>query len=83
MVESHGINAVVGMFDRLASAGTKDGDIKGFVFAAKDALDARTRPSLTDVGKAERSDADERAHRARLERTRRELAELRSVGGDS
>lgn len=80
MVEHHGINAVVGMLDRLAAAGTKGGDVKGYVFGARDALDAQTRPSLTDIGKADRAEADARAHQARLERTRRELRALREIG---
>ena len=80
MVESHGVNAVVGMLDRLASAGTKSGDVKGYVFGARDALDAQTRPNLADVGKADRADADARAHQARLDRTQRELRALREVG---
>jgi hypothetical protein len=80
MVESHGVNAVVGMLDRLASAGTKSGDVKGYVFGARDALDAQTRPNLADVGKADRAEADARAHQARLDRTQRELRALREVG---
>jgi len=48
-VQQHGSNAVIGMFDRLATAGTQQGDIKGFLFGAIDALNARTRPSLQAV----------------------------------
>jgi len=80
MVESHGVNAVVGMLDRLASAGMKQGDVKGYVFGARDALDSQTRPNLADVGKADRAEADARAHQARLDRTQRELRALREVG---
>jgi hypothetical protein len=77
MVETHGINAVVGMLDRLASAGTKDGDVKGFVFGAKDALDARTRPDLKALEREERQDETEAAHQRRLAETQRRLAEYR------
>jgi hypothetical protein len=60
-VEQHGINAYVGMLDRLASAGTKSGDAKGFVFGAKDALDAQTRPNLKAL---ETEDRDEERQEA-------------------
>lgn len=79
-VEVHGVNALVGMFDRLAEAGTKAGDVKGFLFGAIDALDARTRPNLADVAKAERADDTEAAHQRRLAATQRHLAELRGTG---
>lgn len=77
MVEHHGVNAVIGMFDRLASAGTKDGDVKGYVFGAKDALDARTRPNLTALAKEDRADETDRVHQNRLDQTQRYLRELR------
>ena len=79
-VEHHGVNAIVGMLDRLATAGTRDGDIKGFLFGAIDALDSRNRPKLGDLAKADREDDQERLHGARLARTQRELADLRAVG---
>lgn len=82
-VEHHGVNAVVGMFDRLASAGTKTGDIKGFLFGAIDALDAQSRPNLSDVNRQDRASEEERAHKVRLERTRREIDALRAVGQPS
>ena len=72
-VEHHGINAVIGMFDRLAKGGTTDGDIKGFIFGAKDALDARTRPDLTVVAKEEER-AEDRSRREAA--SKRQLAEL-------
>lgn len=78
-VEVHGVNALIGMMDRLADAGTKHGDVKGFLFGAIDALDARGRPSLGDLDKADRADDERRAHQARLERTRRDTAALRAV----
>ena len=73
VVEHHGINAVIGMFDRLAKGGTTDGDIKGFIFGAKDALDARTRPDLTVVAKEEER-AEDRSRREAA--SKRQLAEL-------
>jgi len=72
-VEHHGVNAVIGMFDRLAEAGTTEGDIKGYIFSAKDALDARTRPDLTVIVKEEeRAEDKERRDAA----SKRQLAEL-------
>lgn len=77
MVESHGINAVVGMLDRLAAAGTKDGDVKGYVFGAKDALDAQTRPSLTALAKDDRAEEVDRVHQRELAKTQAYLRNLR------
>ncbi len=78
-VEVHGVNAIVGMLDRLADAGTKHGDVKGFLFGAIDALDSRSRPSLATVQKDDRADDQRRAFQSRLERTRAQTAELRNV----
>jgi len=77
MVEHHGVNAVVGMFDRLATAGTHEGDVKGYIFGARDALDAKTRPKLGDLAKEERTEEIDRSNRRSLERTQAYLAELR------
>jgi hypothetical protein len=74
MVAAHGVNAVVGMFDRLAEAGTKNGDTKAFLFAAKDALTARTRPDLRAL---EREDAAEGRSEARSQRIQRQMWERR------
>jgi hypothetical protein len=82
MVENHGINAVVGMFDRLAEAGTKHGDVKGFVFVTRDELDKRTRPDLREVAKAEREAEGEITRQRERERTQKYLAELRAIGGE-
>ncbi len=78
-VEVYGVNAVVGAMDRLADAGTRQGDVKGFLFGAIDMLTARDRPKLADLAKEERVDETDRAHQARLERTCRETADLRAV----
>lgn len=78
-VEVHGVNALVGMMDRLAVAGTKQGDIKGFLFGAIDALDARGRPSLGDLSKADRADETEAAHKRRLAQTQKYLEDLKAV----
>jgi hypothetical protein len=53
-VERFGINRVVGTMDRLASAGVMDGDTKGFIFGATDAL--FPRPDLKAVERGERAD---------------------------
>ena len=81
MVEAHGINAVIGMFDRLADAGMKNGDVKGYVFSARDALDSKTRPSLVDIAKTERSEDVRAATRRAVENTRRYIAELEAAKG--
>lgn len=64
-VEHHGVNAFVGMLDRLAEAGTRDGDMKGFLFGAIDALDSRTRPNLAEVEREEREEERAAARRNR------------------
>jgi len=76
-VEVHGANALVGMMDRLADAGTKQGDIKGFLFGAIDALDARGRPSLTALAKADRADEVAASSQRQVQSTQRYLANLR------
>lgn len=76
LVESHGVNAVIGMFDRLAAGGTKQGDTKGFVFGAKDALDARTRPDLRALEKDDRAEAESVRIRRAVERTKVSAHEL-------
>ena len=73
-VERHGVNAIVGMFDRLAAAGTEDGDVKGFVFGAIDALNARDRPNLEAVEREEER-AEDQVKRAAA--SARQLAKLR------
>lgn len=78
-VEHHGINAVIGMFDRLAAGGTKSGDVKGFLFGAIDALDARNRPKLSEIEAEDRAEQRDDSLQRRLARTRAETAELREA----
>jgi hypothetical protein len=78
-VERHGVDAIVGMFNRLADAGTKNGDIKGFLFGAIDALDARSRPSLSVIAKEERAEAEAESFAARAARTRERTADVREA----
>lgn len=78
-VATHGINAVVGMMDRLAEAGVKHGDTKGYLFGAIDALNARGRPKLADLEREERTDGQDRAHQNRLDATRRHIEELQGT----
>lgn len=78
-VEAHGVNAIVGMFDRLAAAGTRPGDVKGFLFGAVDALDARSRPKLAVLDAEDRADESAAARQRRVDRTRAETAELRAA----
>lgn len=75
-VEVHGATALIGMMDRLASAGTKPGDTKGFLFGAIDALDAANRPRLVDVNREENREREAESVRRRVERTKRSLHEL-------
>jgi hypothetical protein len=75
--DRHGSDAILAMLERLASAGMKPGDTKGYLFGAIDALDAAGRPKLADIDKAAREEAEDRTHQARLARTQRELAALR------
>jgi len=58
------------MFDRLEKAGTKRGDVKGYVFGAKDALDNKTRPRTSEIAQAERVGDIADGLQRRLERTR-------------
>lgn len=78
-VERHGVNAVIGWFDRLSEAGVEDGDVKGFVFGAIDAL--HPKPDLRAL---EREDRIEETSKQRDERFRAEYerrAEMRKVMG--
>ncbi len=74
LVETHGIEAVVAMFVTLAGRGVKSGDVKGFIFGAKDVLDARSRPNLHALETEEA--AEERAE-VRSKRIQRQMWERR------
>ena len=75
LIEVHRSNAVIGMFDRLASGGMKRGDTKGYVFGAKDALNAQTRPNLRSLEKEDDSDRAELSAQRQAEITLRKLHE--------
>jgi hypothetical protein len=78
-VEHHGVNALIGMMDRLAAAGTKAGDTKGFLFGAIDTLDARSRPKLAEIEAEDRAGNSSAARQRRIDRTRAETAAMRSA----
>lgn len=82
MVQSHGINAVIGMLDRLAAEGMKSGDTRGYVFGAKDALNARHRPNLAELEKAEATEerADVRSKRIQRQMWERRHEAYRNTG---
>lgn len=82
MVQAHGVNAVIGMFDRLSSAGTKNGDTKGFLFGAKDALNAKTRPDLRALEAEEAADerAESRSKRIQEQMWKRRIERYRNTG---
>ena len=69
-VEAHGVNAIVGMFDRLAGVGMKAGDTKGYLFGAIDALNKRSRPALSEVEAEDRADENAAARQRRVDQTR-------------
>jgi hypothetical protein len=74
-VERHGATAVVGMLDRLSAAGVRNGDTKGFLFGAIDALDGQSRPDLRVIEKEERVAEQEAAFNNRVTRTKRRMHE--------
>jgi hypothetical protein len=75
-VERHGVAAVVQVFDELHGAGMPDGDIKGYVFGARDELDRRKRPNLRAVEKAEDRAADSERRAGRFEATKARAHEI-------
>ena len=76
-VERHGCPAIVGMFDRLSRAGVKDGDTKGFLFGAVDALNGKPNLKALEAEDRERETDAQRARRA--EANERRLAEYRTM----
>lgn len=78
-LERHGADAMLGVLDRLAKAGTRDGDIKGLLFGAIDALDRETRPRLVD---AERdAESEKRSQRRQQGIWKRRIEEYHRGGG--
>lgn len=75
-VERHGVNALVGMFDRLARAGTPNGDTKGFLFKAIDYLDEQKRPDLRALEAEDRGEERSDDLARRVERTKLNAHEL-------
>lgn len=77
-VEVHGSEKMLSMLDRLAGAGIANGDTKGYLFGAIDALNAKTRPSLKALEQEEAAERNEVSVRRRVENTHRRLHELGS-----
>jgi hypothetical protein len=74
-VETHGVEKMLSMFDRLADAGTVNGDIKGFLFKAIDQLNAQTRPDLRALEKEDDAERESLSTQRRVENTQRLLHE--------
>jgi hypothetical protein len=81
-VAAHGSNAMVGMMDRLARAGYRNGDIKGFLFGAMDALDKQKRPNLGEIETEDRAEQSRQHQQREVERTQAYLRDLRAVKSD-
>lgn len=75
IVERFGTNAVVGKFDRLVDAGVLDGDARGFVFGASDAL--YPKPDLKALEREDRAEDEAARFDRQVERTQREMARIR------
>jgi hypothetical protein len=69
-VEVHGVQPMLTTLGRLAGAGVKQGDVKGFVFGAIDALNAQSRPQLQSV------DREAALEEMQQERSRRIQAQM-------
>lgn len=69
-VGSHGAEPMIAALERLAQAGTKNGDTKGFVFKAIDLLNEASRPNLRELGKADREAGESRKRQVAIERTK-------------
>lgn len=66
VVENYGIGAVLAQLERLAAAGVKRGDDKGYIFGAIDALNAASRPDPRRVAAEERAEERSRSADARI-----------------
>jgi hypothetical protein len=82
-VGAHGVNAMVGMMDRLARGGYRNGDIKGFLFGAIDALDKQKRPDLGEIAQEDRAEQSRQHQQREVERTQEYLRSLREVPSDA
>lgn len=77
-VERFGVNAVIGKFDRLSDAGVHDGDLKGFIFGAIDALNPK--PDLKALEREDRDDDRREDFARKVSRTKRDLAQVYHEG---
>jgi hypothetical protein len=75
-VAAHGVVPLIGMMDRLARAGTRNGDLKGFLFKAVDALDEQTRPNLSELKAEDQAERASESTRVQVERTKRHLHDI-------
>ncbi len=76
-VAAHGGEALLGAMRRLAKAGVKRGDTKGYLFGAIDMLNSAVRPKLSDVARLEAEERDADASRRRRAQTQEYLAQFR------
>jgi len=74
-VERHGAVAVIAAMDRLARAGTKNGDTKGFVFKAIDMLDTSSRPTVLEIVREEAEERTAASSKRQVDVTMRKLHE--------
>jgi hypothetical protein len=74
-VERLGVQPILTMFDKLSRAGVEDGDTKGFVFGALDAL--KPKPDLKRVEAEDRERAEREALARRQQRTQDYIASMR------
>lgn len=74
LVERFGANAVIGKLDRLVDAGVMDGDARGFIFGAEDALFPKA--DLKALDREERADDEAAAFDRRVEQTQRQMRQV-------
>ena len=78
-LERHDSVDFLDTLERLSAAGVRNGDVKGLVFGAIDALDAGIRPSLSTVVREEHEAEVERAKTNRWAKSAAKLAEYRAM----
>lgn len=71
LVERFGADAVVGKLDRLAEAGVMDGDARGFVFGAEEAL--FPKPDMKALDREDRAEDEATAFDRRVDQTQRQM----------